>query len=277
MTHAAVPGLAGWRIRVMPCRGRRWHRGSDFRGPDPVLPVKPQPWVIASAEHHCGPHGLPVAPHIHNIVVALTAGPSHLPLASTAMTTHLVLAESKARIRGLASGASWDHNWGLSWSAEGRKPEVCKPSVVPADRLTSRHYQLLGQRGVLLRARDEFPNIARSGDAAHSSLSALLRRNCTTRPSNWEDLCIRSALCGTAAALIRGSSLSSLRRTWLFIVRCWSGALKGAIRCRGFLPPIRPPGLADMLGRKSLTATRVRLLVGQRPRACHREPGTHRG
>lgn len=38
-------------------------------------PVKPQRWVIASFEHHCGPHGLP-HPHIHNIVVtALTTGP----------------------------------------------------------------------------------------------------------------------------------------------------------------------------------------------------------
>lgn len=38
-------------------------------------PLKPQRWVIASFEHHCGPHGLP-HPHIHNIVVtALTTGP----------------------------------------------------------------------------------------------------------------------------------------------------------------------------------------------------------
>ena len=37
-------------------------------------PVKPQRWVIASFEHHCGPHGLP-QPHIHNIVItALTVG-----------------------------------------------------------------------------------------------------------------------------------------------------------------------------------------------------------
>jgi hypothetical protein len=36
--------------------------------------VKPQRWVIASFEHHCGPHGLP-HPHIHNIVItALTTG-----------------------------------------------------------------------------------------------------------------------------------------------------------------------------------------------------------
>ena len=36
--------------------------------------VKPQRWVAASFEHHCGPHGLP-RPHIHNIVVAaLTKG-----------------------------------------------------------------------------------------------------------------------------------------------------------------------------------------------------------
>jgi hypothetical protein len=37
-------------------------------------PVKPQRWVIASFEHHCGPHGLP-HPHVHNIVIpALTTG-----------------------------------------------------------------------------------------------------------------------------------------------------------------------------------------------------------
>ena len=36
---------------------------------------KPQRWVIASFEHHCGPHGL-AHPHIHNIVItALTAAP----------------------------------------------------------------------------------------------------------------------------------------------------------------------------------------------------------
>ena len=35
-------------------------------------PVKPQRWVVASFEHHCGPHGLP-HPHVHNIVItALT-------------------------------------------------------------------------------------------------------------------------------------------------------------------------------------------------------------
>ena len=39
-------------------------------------PVKPQRWVVASFEHHCGPHGLP-HPHVHNIVVtALTTGAS---------------------------------------------------------------------------------------------------------------------------------------------------------------------------------------------------------
>ena len=36
-------------------------------------PVKPQRWLAASFEHHCGPHGLP-RPHIHNVVVALTKG-----------------------------------------------------------------------------------------------------------------------------------------------------------------------------------------------------------
>jgi hypothetical protein len=37
-------------------------------------PVKPQRWVIASFEHHCGPHGI-LHPHVHNIVItALTTG-----------------------------------------------------------------------------------------------------------------------------------------------------------------------------------------------------------
>jgi hypothetical protein len=37
-------------------------------------PDKPQRWVIASFEHHCGPHGV-THPHIHNIVIrALTIG-----------------------------------------------------------------------------------------------------------------------------------------------------------------------------------------------------------
>jgi hypothetical protein len=37
-------------------------------------PVKPQRWVIASFEHHCGPHGLPHL-HVHNIVLTrLTTG-----------------------------------------------------------------------------------------------------------------------------------------------------------------------------------------------------------
>jgi hypothetical protein len=37
-------------------------------------PVRPQRWVVASYEHHCGPHGLR-QPHIHNIVlIVLTTG-----------------------------------------------------------------------------------------------------------------------------------------------------------------------------------------------------------
>jgi hypothetical protein len=37
-------------------------------------PVKPQRWVVASFEHHYGPHGLP-HPHVHNIVIIrMTAG-----------------------------------------------------------------------------------------------------------------------------------------------------------------------------------------------------------
>jgi hypothetical protein len=37
-------------------------------------PVKPQQWVIASFEHHCGPHGL-AHPHVHNVVITqLTTG-----------------------------------------------------------------------------------------------------------------------------------------------------------------------------------------------------------
>ena len=39
------------------------------------FPEKPQRWVIASFEHHCGPHGV-THPHIHNIVItSLTTGP----------------------------------------------------------------------------------------------------------------------------------------------------------------------------------------------------------
>ena len=39
-------------------------------------PEKPQRWVIASFEHHTGPHGID-HPHIHNIVIAgLTTGSS---------------------------------------------------------------------------------------------------------------------------------------------------------------------------------------------------------
>jgi hypothetical protein len=37
-------------------------------------PVKPQKWVVASFEHHCGPNSLP-HPHVHNIVIPrLTTG-----------------------------------------------------------------------------------------------------------------------------------------------------------------------------------------------------------
>lgn len=37
-------------------------------------PIKPQRWMIASFEHHCGPHGL-LQPHVHNIVITqLTSG-----------------------------------------------------------------------------------------------------------------------------------------------------------------------------------------------------------
>ena len=38
-------------------------------------PHKPQRWVIASYDHHCGPHGV-AHPHVHNIVIpALTIAP----------------------------------------------------------------------------------------------------------------------------------------------------------------------------------------------------------
>lgn len=37
-------------------------------------PIGPQRWVVASFEHHCGPHGIQ-HPHIHNVVVVkLTVG-----------------------------------------------------------------------------------------------------------------------------------------------------------------------------------------------------------
>ena len=35
-------------------------------------PAKPQRWVVASFEHHCGPHGLPL-PHVHTIVITRLA------------------------------------------------------------------------------------------------------------------------------------------------------------------------------------------------------------
>jgi hypothetical protein len=44
-------------------------------------PDKPQRWVIASFEHHCGPHGV-AHPHVHNIVAtALTTGTGEVALA----------------------------------------------------------------------------------------------------------------------------------------------------------------------------------------------------
>jgi hypothetical protein len=42
--------------------------GLDRFGPD-----KPQRWLIASFEHHCGPHGIQ-HPHVHNIVVVNQTG-----------------------------------------------------------------------------------------------------------------------------------------------------------------------------------------------------------
>ncbi len=43
-------------------------------------PVKPQRWVIASFEHHCGPHGVTL-PHVHNIVItSLTTGTGQRPV-----------------------------------------------------------------------------------------------------------------------------------------------------------------------------------------------------
>jgi hypothetical protein len=45
--------------------------------------AKPQRWMIASFEHHCGPHGVEL-PHVHNIVIAaLTAGADRLGGAAT--------------------------------------------------------------------------------------------------------------------------------------------------------------------------------------------------
>src|SRR5690348_2060699 len=40
-------------------------------------PVKPQRWVIASFEHHGGPHGLP-HPHVHNIVITRLTTADHI-------------------------------------------------------------------------------------------------------------------------------------------------------------------------------------------------------
>src|SRR5262249_12235942 len=35
-------------------------------------PLQPQRWMVASFEHHCGPHGLP-HPHVHNILITQLA------------------------------------------------------------------------------------------------------------------------------------------------------------------------------------------------------------
>jgi hypothetical protein len=91
-TRAGVPG----RDRLLSGRGAGARRGAVGESPGHLSqawsanyaaleflqdtglsrfsPVKPQRWLAASFEHHCGPHGLP-HPHIHNIVVvALTKG-----------------------------------------------------------------------------------------------------------------------------------------------------------------------------------------------------------
>jgi hypothetical protein len=47
-------------------------------------PGKRQRWLVASFEHHLGPHGLP-HPHIHNIVIA--APPSGDPVSSLSAAT----------------------------------------------------------------------------------------------------------------------------------------------------------------------------------------------
>jgi hypothetical protein len=80
--QAAEPGPAEelWeKVRVI--WSRAWsvnYAALEFlqdTGLSTFSPVKPQRWLAASFEHHCGPHGLP-GPHIHNIVVAaLTKGP----------------------------------------------------------------------------------------------------------------------------------------------------------------------------------------------------------
>jgi hypothetical protein len=42
-------------------------------------PVKPQRWVIASFEHHCGSHGL-LYPHVHNVVITRLTTADHIKL-----------------------------------------------------------------------------------------------------------------------------------------------------------------------------------------------------
>jgi hypothetical protein len=79
--QAADPGHAEelW-ARVQVVWSRAWsanYAALEFlqdTGLSRFSPVKPQRWLAASFEHHCGPHGLQ-RPHIHNIVVAaLTKG-----------------------------------------------------------------------------------------------------------------------------------------------------------------------------------------------------------
>lgn len=42
-------------------------------GLDRFGPARPQRWVVASFEHHCGPHGIQ-HPHVHNIVIVNLTG-----------------------------------------------------------------------------------------------------------------------------------------------------------------------------------------------------------
>ena len=73
--HAANPELAGplWQ-KVQALWSQAWAANYaalellQNAGLTRFSPVKPQRWVVASFEHHCGPHGLP-APHVHNIVL----------------------------------------------------------------------------------------------------------------------------------------------------------------------------------------------------------------
>jgi hypothetical protein len=79
-------------------------------------PVKPQRWVIASFEHHCGPHGL-AHPHVHNIVI-------------TRLTMRLQLADTGAPVVVSLQHQRWgcSINFAASSACPGLTPLIRSPN-----------------------------------------------------------------------------------------------------------------------------------------------------